>query len=191
MHWLMSSALFVMVSQGNYYEPEQGFLRDAVSLPENAAVIVGTLSLPVLILITLGSMMVLFPIALSRRNLPGFMPIVGSNSLAMMAACRVSPLAKVPKLTNDENMPNDQPDTELEELAPELSRSTHHGNESSDVASVKNIALCLLKWGEVEMPDEWYRHIEWRCRTTEDFKHLSFGTMLDEPATPIEGYWYL
>ncbi|KAF4900325.1 Fujikurins efflux protein [Colletotrichum fructicola] len=57
MHWLMSNSLFVMVFLGDYHLPWQRFERDTTSLPENAAVVVGTLSLPVLILIVLGPSM--------------------------------------------------------------------------------------------------------------------------------------
>ncbi|KAF5509989.1 hypothetical protein CGCS363_v002445 [Colletotrichum siamense] len=191
MHWLMSSVLFVMVSRGDYFPPEYDFARDVISLPEDATVVVGTLSLPVLILIILGSLMTLSPIALSRRNLPGCMPIVGSNSLAIMAACRVSPSAKIPTSDNSENTSIDQEDTELEDLVPESSRSISNEHEISNADTNKNIALHLLKWGEIKMPDEWYRLNEWRCRMEEDFQPLGFGTTLDEPQTPIEGCWYM
>ncbi|CAI0645301.1 unnamed protein product [Colletotrichum noveboracense] len=191
MHWLMSNSLFVMVFLGDYYLPWQRFGRDTTGLPEDAAVVVGTLSLPVLILIVLGSLMAIFPIAVSRRSLPGSMPIVGSNSLAMMAACRVSPLSKVPRSSDDDSEPNNEQDTELEEVVPESSMDTSNGSAMSDLVPDKNIALHLLKWGEVDMPDEWYRRVEWQCRTTEGFKPLGFGTTLDELSTPIEGRWYM
>ncbi|KAF4479188.1 hypothetical protein CGGC5_v012111 [Colletotrichum fructicola Nara gc5] len=98
-HWLLSNAVFIIVSQGSYYVDGDGIgsSSDPTSLSSDAVVSIGTASLPVLVLTILGLIALLLPILLSRRVLPGYMPIVGSNSLAISAACHVSPLAKVPK----------------------------------------------------------------------------------------------
>lgn len=109
----------------------------------------------------------------------------------MIAACRVSLLSKVPRSDDDDNEPNNKQNIENEEFVPESSMNTRNGSAMADLVLDKNIALHLLKWGEVDLPDEWYRRAEWRCRTTESFKPLGFGTTPDEPSTPVEGRWYM
>ncbi|KAF4911889.1 hypothetical protein CGCVW01_v011272 [Colletotrichum viniferum] len=96
-HWLLSNAVFIIVSQGSYFSDMDGIgsASDPTSLPSDV-VSIGTASLPVLILTILGPIALLLPILLSRRALPGYMPVLGSNSLVISAACRVSPLVKIP-----------------------------------------------------------------------------------------------
>ncbi|KAF6802953.1 hypothetical protein CSOJ01_11227 [Colletotrichum sojae] len=165
-HWLASNALFVIVSQG-YPGPTGDYTKDHTSLPPDAVVAIGQASLPVLKLTILCAMMILWPILLSRKVLPGYMPIVGSNSLAIMAACRVSPLAQVPSEDGHEigedttqvahqsvdHTPADDTgrDTELEELV----RTAETCSEFEEgCGGVGDIALHPLKWGEVKMPEK-------------------------------------
>lgn len=184
------------------YSGTQGtYARDDTSLPANAAVAIGTASLPVLILTILGAIMILWPILLSRKVLPGYMPIVGSNSLAISAACRVSPLAQVPRSEGHEigedakqpahkhvdRIPTDDStrrDNELEELVPpaETSPEVEEG-----CGGAGDIALHPLKWGEVKMPEDWYTQ---EGQDLDNVGHLSFGTVLDDPQPPVNGRWY-
>ncbi|KAF6800357.1 hypothetical protein CMUS01_15544 [Colletotrichum musicola] len=129
--------------------------------------------------------MILWPILLSRKVLPGYMPIVGSNSLAISAACRVSPLAQVPRSDGDEigedtkqtahkqvdHIPTDDTtrrDNELEELVPPAETSPEVEEGCSGVG---DIALHPLKWGEVEMPEDWYTR---EGEDSDNVGHLSF-----------------
>ncbi|KAH0422041.1 hypothetical protein CcaCcLH18_13050 [Colletotrichum camelliae] len=153
-------------------------------LGEGGMVSIGTASSPVLALAILGSIMVLIPIALSRKTLPGYMPIVGSNSLAMSAACRVSPLAKAP--TSLSNM-SDEQDTELDELVP--SPGAEPEDEESSESVYEKMALYRLKWGEVKVPADWYQETDDDQRLGR-VGHLSFGTIFDDPKPPTEGRWY-
>ncbi|KAH9238248.1 hypothetical protein K456DRAFT_31777 [Colletotrichum gloeosporioides 23] len=96
MHWLLSNALYIVVSHGDYYQASNGYLTDTISLPTDVTLVVGTAPLPVLLIIIIVAVMCLFVLERGRSILPGSMPIVGSNSLAIAAACQLSPLTKVP-----------------------------------------------------------------------------------------------
>lgn len=160
------------------------YLEDLISLGKGSMVSIGTASSPVLALAILGSIMVLIPIALSRKPLPGYMPIVGSNSLAMSAACRVSPLARVPTRLGNRS---DEQDTELEELVPPSGEEPQVEERSESV--YEQMVLYRLKWGEVEMPADWYQEADDDQRLGR-VGHLSFGTIFDDPKPPTEGRWY-
>ncbi|KAL0939943.1 uncharacterized protein CTRU02_206553 [Colletotrichum truncatum] len=196
LHWLLSNALFIIVSQGNYFRigsgtdnPDEpgGYKADTISLPPDAVVGLGTSSLPVLMLIILGSIMMAGPIILSLKRLPGYMPVVGSNSLAMAAACRVSPLSKVP---TTEYKGGSGEDTELEELVVGSKQSLQTSGDRFACESGE-MAYHPLKWGEVEMPQDWYDRVAIDGQTNERVGHLSFGTVLDDPKPPVEGRFYM
>lgn len=165
---------------------ESGYVTDAVSLPSNATVSIGTSSLPVLIITVIASVMIIVPIVIARQELPGYMPVVGSNSRAMLAASRVSPVAKIPAITA-------AVETELQELisAPDEGAS---GKSSVNPDAHRNMAFRVLKWGEVEMPEEWHREVGDAGNGREEtprIRHLSFGTVLDDPQPPTEGCFYI
>lgn len=150
-----------------------GYPKDPGSLPDDAIVGMGTSPTPILILTILSAAMILFLIILSRRKLPGYMPIVGSNSLALAASCRVSLQAKVPKIRDSENRDRDG----------EVERSPE---------SLKDMTLHPLKWGELGMLEDWrlcWQKSESDARSVK-LACLGFGTELDKPRTPVEGRWY-
>ncbi|EQB56389.1 hypothetical protein CGLO_03604 [Colletotrichum gloeosporioides Cg-14] len=193
LHWLLSNSLFVIVSQGNYFEmslnrSDGGYKGDPISLPPNTVVGLGTASLPVLLLAVIGGIMMIIPIILSRKQLAGYMPIVGSNSMAMAAACRVSPIAKIPTRIDDKD--DEGQATELEELRPTSSIAVSEEGLSAPSQST-DMPLFLLRWGEVEMPKSWYERVEMDGQEAAEFGHLSFGTVLDDPKPPKEGRFYV
>ncbi|KAK1851083.1 hypothetical protein CCHR01_06311 [Colletotrichum chrysophilum] len=118
------------------------------------------------------------------------MPIAGSNSLAIEAACEVSPLAKVPGFSRE-----DQGDMKEMELL-EFDFGSNVPDEDDGLVmsdSRENMAFRLLKWGELRMPDEWHSQaaVENDDLTPEDISHLGFGTILDDPKSPTEGRYYM
>ncbi|KAK1850853.1 hypothetical protein CCHR01_06510 [Colletotrichum chrysophilum] len=187
-HWLLSNAVFIIVSQGSYYVDGDGIgsSSDPTSLSSDAVVSIGTASLPVLVLTILGLIALLLPILLSRRVLPGYMPIVGSNSLAISAACHVSPLAKVPKGDGNEVDARTwkQDATELQDL---LAVANQHQESERSPTGMKSMVLYPLKWGDVKMPEDWYSEMGHEAN---DVGHLSFGTVADDPQPPKDGRWY-
>lgn len=144
-----------------------------------------TAALPLLILIPLFSMQLVLLWAMATEPLRSPTLVVGSNSLAMAAACRVSPLARIPTdLANG----SDEQDAELDELLPPANADSG-AEEGLETSGSKNIAHHLLKWGEVEMPEDWYGRPE-HAQAPERVGHLSFGTVLDDPQPPVKGRWY-
>ncbi|KAF4490123.1 hypothetical protein CGGC5_v003932 [Colletotrichum fructicola Nara gc5] len=174
-----------IVSQGTYYVlGPSDYTTDPESLPDDAAITLGSSRAHTLVLFLIGITMMICPTILSRQKLPGQMPVVGSNSMAIAAACRVSPLSQVPTHSNEENTTQD---TELKELV----STTGEGVEGVKGAGTpKTMIYFPLKWGEVEMPKNWHDQPE-GCRETEGVGHLSFGTVLDNPRPPKEGRLYV
>ncbi|KAK2756606.1 hypothetical protein CKAH01_17153 [Colletotrichum kahawae] len=173
--------MFIMVSQGSYYQADPlwfGYLNDPISLPADATVGLGTAAMPLLILAILGLIQILIPIALSRIPLRGYMPVEGTNSMAIATACQVSALTKLP---GEVDQRNSEQGTELQELVPQM-----HGDAEEYSQNPKDMVFFKLRWGEVKMPEEWYRQED----EVEGVAHLSFGTVLDDPQPPTEGRLY-
>ncbi|KAF6829712.1 hypothetical protein CPLU01_07794 [Colletotrichum plurivorum] len=184
-HWLVSNALSILVSEGTYYQSSDVYQSDPISLPQGAVVMICTAALPLLILISLFVMQMVLLWAMATEPLRGPTLVVGFNSLALAAACRVSPLAKIPADLGDRN---DEQDAELDELMPRSNEGSG-AEESLETSGSKNMAHYRLKWGEVEMPEDWYGRPE-HAQAPERVGHLSFGTVLDDPQPPVEGRWY-
>ncbi|KAF6785962.1 hypothetical protein CSOJ01_15499 [Colletotrichum sojae] len=195
-HWLLSSSLYTVVSKGSYYQirsyyqtrdyyrPQGGsYSTDTFSLPEDATVTLCVSYLPILIQLVLCITMVLFLQELSKRELPGYMPLVGSNSLAISAACRVSPLSKAPRRSTTEE---ETQDIELEECTP---RSTGDPEVGGTADYQQDVVLYPLKWGEVKMPEDWYLQAD-APEETDRVGHLGFGTVEDDPQPPTNGRRY-
>lgn len=160
-------------------------------MPADATFMIGAAPvLPLLVIFIVGSIMSLFARLRAQSFLPGYMPIVGSNSLAMAAACEVSPLVKVPGFSRQDH--GDIKEMELLEFefGSNIPAETDRFMLSD---SRENLAFRLLKWGEVPMTDEWHRRVvaDNESLTTEDTGHLGFGTILDDPKPPTEGRYYI
>ncbi|KAF5506131.1 hypothetical protein CGCS363_v004720 [Colletotrichum siamense] len=182
MHWLLSNALFMVVSQGTYYVlGPSDYIVDPDSLPRDAAINLGSSRAHTLALFLVGILMMICPTILSRQKLPGQMPVVGSNSMAIAAACRVSPLAQVPPDSHEEN---NMQETELAELTGEYVEAAN-GSDNQ-----KKMIYYPLKWGEVKMPKDWSKHPT-DGQEPEEVGHLSFGTVLDCPSPPKDGRLYV
>ncbi|EQB58659.1 hypothetical protein CGLO_01063 [Colletotrichum gloeosporioides Cg-14] len=182
MHWLLSNALFMVVSQGTYYVlGPSDYIVDPDSLPRDAAINLGSSRAHTLALFLVGILMMICPTILSRQKLPGQMPVVGSNSMAIAAACRVSPLAQVPTDSHEENNTHE---TELAELTGEYVQAMN-GSDNQ-----KKMIYFPLKWGEVKMPKGWFKHPA-DGQEPEEVGHLSFGTVLDCPSPPKDGRLYV
>lgn len=127
--------------------------------------------------------MLVIPLILSRKRLPGYMPVVGANSLAMQAACQVSPLSRV-KAT----LESDESDSDFDKPVSSKDGSPETGKR---LKGTKEMVFYRLKWGEVKMPDGWLRQEgTWTDCPDDEVGHLSFGTVFDDPRPPVEGRWY-
>lgn len=86
----------LILFQGYYNSYTWGTPQDP-SLPDGTVVAVGYSSWALLVLIVLSCVLVCLPVALSLLKLPGDIVNVGSNSIAISAACHVSPEANALK----------------------------------------------------------------------------------------------
>ncbi|KAF6804937.1 hypothetical protein CSOJ01_09840 [Colletotrichum sojae] len=154
---------------------DEDYANDPTSLPEDAVITLSVSPAASLAFLVVGVVLLLLPVAISAQKLPGQMPVVGSNSLAIAAACRVSPLAKTygdfgrehKMQTAEAGEPIQVPDEDA-------------GVERPDIT--QDFALYRLKWGEIRMPDYWYFGM--------GLGHLSFGSVFDDPQPPTHGRLY-
>jgi len=107
------------------------------------------------------------------------MPLVGSDSRAIAAACHVSPLAKAP--------PEEQADGKGDGYEPvSIADEEGHGGLIA-------VSRSLLLWGVVEMPQAWYHSQFNQSNGLENrrvVEHLSFGTLLDDIKKPVKEHLY-
>ncbi|KAI1140191.1 hypothetical protein F5Y05DRAFT_403222 [Hypoxylon sp. FL0543] len=108
LHWLLSNTIYLFISTGGKLSSQKlsgyfgtdSFVGDNLidpSLPPNTAIAVGYSSWSLLGLLVSSCVLVLVPIVLGLKRLPPNMVNVGSNSLALSAACHVSPLSHAVK----------------------------------------------------------------------------------------------
>jgi hypothetical protein len=148
---------------------------------------------PSLLLLLLFAILIFVPLPIALKRIPGYMPVVGSNSLAIAAACHVSPLTNVtsPDPSSKTNALVDVEGTEGETTALKSDRTTVEtkGLDQQRDRFVR-MSQCLLKWGIVKMPKEWQDQYEPNQSSDGAVEHLSFGTILDEPREPVNNRWY-
>ncbi|KAF6816036.1 hypothetical protein CMUS01_12330 [Colletotrichum musicola] len=172
-----------LISIPAYYQIGDGYTTDNFGLPEGVTVVLYVSFIPVAIQLVACFAMIFFLLRISRLQLPGYMPMVGSNSLAISAACRISPLSKALRgsTTEEESL-----EIELKECTPRSTEDLEVG-ETADVAG--EIVLCPLKWGEVKMPEDWYLQDN-GLDAAGQVGHLGFGTVEDDPQPPTNGRRY-
>lgn len=192
-HWLTSNAIYIFISQGDYFED----IVDSTShsdpnLPTGSAVSVGY-SIIAMAILAIGLLCGLsLPIIWSRRRLLVSRNSVGCNSLAISASCHVSTLAKPDsassvsqnRVTRQGSETPGVGESELDLLSPEQDHSILDREE----VRLKMIAQSRLRWGAVEMPQEWSNSLYNRFR--KQIGHISFGTTNDKVEDPVHNQWY-
>lgn len=141
----------------------------------------------------------------SRRRISmGHMPLVGTDSRAISAACHISPLSKSDDETDGlVGCPDESggSEVELNGLGPVVENQRLMDSESksrceSEAAVVRTgVSRSLLKWGIVRMPQEWHNAPddleEDVVPPGAELVHMSFGTRLDNVEVPKEGQLYI
>lgn len=149
----------------------------------------------------------LVPIATALPCLPGNTTVVGSESLAISAACHVSVRSVAAHDDSDEG--NNRQDLNISDTRRVADISDHidaeaggyqvddhvrllaHEATSSTTSADDQRRLLLsqgrIKWGEVQMSPEWYRQYD---GLPEPVRHLSFGLEGDDVQEPEDGQWY-
>lgn len=198
-HWLMSNAVYIFVSQGDYFQQlmakSQGdSTYSDPNLPEGSTVSVGY-SVIALVILACGLLVgFTLPMIWSRKHLPGVGNSVGCNSFAISASCHVSPLSiptsesdVSPKRTSRNDFDSaealDDNEIELALILPAENRSNHGDGKSR----LEKIAQSRLKWGVVDMPLDWSSQYS---GSYEQFGHISFGTTQDQIEEPRHDHWY-
>ncbi|KAJ2971562.1 hypothetical protein NUW58_g9381 [Xylaria curta] len=122
----------------------------------------------------------------ASRKFKGHMPLVGSNSAAISSACYVSTLSKVTsELYTPEKLAKDK--------ATNLDSGIAHGRSNEERLeddNLRRLPQCLLMWGIVQMPPEWYA-TEAPNEGEYTVAYLGFGTKLGDVQAPTEGSGYL
>ncbi|KAI1477430.1 hypothetical protein F4774DRAFT_196462 [Daldinia eschscholtzii] len=114
LHWLLSNTIYLFISIGGKHIYHKWFItinrtyqlqgyfstdmfltgiRADPSLPPTTAVALGYSGYSLLVMLTVSCFLILLPAILSLKKLPSNMVIIGSNSLALSAACHVSRLS--------------------------------------------------------------------------------------------------
>ncbi|KAI0880270.1 uncharacterized protein GGS22DRAFT_87675 [Annulohypoxylon maeteangense] len=102
LHWLLSNTIYLFISTGGYFGSDfvSGGLNDP-SLPANTAIAVGYSGYSLLGLIIVACVLITVPFFLSWKRLPSNMVNIGSNSLALSAACHPSIMSHAVKSHTD------------------------------------------------------------------------------------------
>ncbi|ETS82215.1 hypothetical protein PFICI_07217 [Pestalotiopsis fici W106-1] len=97
LHWLLSNTIYVFVSAGGYFDNDLFTYQRGYdsSLPDGTIVSVGYSTWSLIVMLAVSVTLVTIPIALSFKKLPSGSLIVGSNSMAISAACHVSSVSNV------------------------------------------------------------------------------------------------
>ena len=152
--------------------------QEADAAPEGTNLNVRFSSATLILVVSLLVAMTIVLVGLSFRKLPGYMPIVGTNSRRIAAACHVSPLSEPDEKPqeSDEEPPitpagANLTDSEIPLMDMRTNTSVTSRHEEGDgdgddeeeyhgldpeTARLTKISRGLLSWGIVRMPDEWY-----------------------------------
>jgi hypothetical protein len=175
-------------------------------LPSEDAVLAFRFNNASLILV-LGLAMAMFValLALSRRRISmGHMPLVGTDSRAISAACHISPLSRAGDGSDGFGgcqIESGGSEVELNGLGSTVENQSLMESESepksnSELAVVRvEVSRSLLKRGIVRMPHGWYSVSddleENAVPSWAQIAHMSFVPKLDNVETPKEGNWYV
>lgn len=196
LHWVLSGCIYLLVMKGAYLS---FFGSDG---PFNSFMAVGFSTKSIFTMLTLSITLVFVPPIFGFLTLPSNTVVVGSNSLAIAAACQVSPLVgqnqsqNQPRISHQESMV-DQQDDEMElhhlmEPSPSLLARDDQASESRNDEEVwkdklLRVSQSKIKWGVVKMPSSWEEQFNRRDIAVE---HISFGLPEDDVQQPIVGHWY-
>ncbi|KAM5362963.1 hypothetical protein ACJA88_013787 [Fusarium oxysporum] len=188
----VSTSCYVFMADGGFY----GSIMDSPTTSANSMglsgfgfIAVGYSTIAIMVAIVVFAVVISVPLLLSMRRLPGDMVIVGSNSLAIAAACHASKASKV-----DISDCSVKTDTSGRETDMELTVYPHHREEEGDdrrtLLIYARIAESKVKWGVVRMEDFFYNELKDEVDVNE-IGHLSFGVQEDAVGKPEFQKWYI
>lgn len=210
LHWLMSRTFFVLIAEGGYFNAENlglGAYPPDPDLGLSADAFVGVGYSVWAIVAVFLALLVLFAgtVASALRRLPGNMPLVGSNSAAMAAACgratptptavaEMSPERAESGLGAREKIGLLDQSTEYENYLDDGETAASFDPRSSSDANPKPDLLLLamaqseVRWGAVAVPPE----LQGKFGDVGAFLgHLGFGMTGDDVQEPQDGRLYV
>lgn len=188
------------------------FLQDVLAgdpaLPADATVALGYSPTAIGVLLGAWIAMAFVPIWAGFRRLPSDAPDVGCDSLAIAAACHISPATQPPpppRRIAGAGSGVEESEVELtplrgtieswrqgllarQESPRKASALAEDGADEAEVDRRARTAQSRLRWGVVEMPDGWREPLD-----TDDgghVGHLSFGVAGCDVQPPVEGNLY-
>jgi len=142
----------------------------------------------------------LIPLGLGFWKIPPTSIIVGTNSLAISAACHASTLAasKSEKDFRTDYSPGIPPDESGSLLhpsggnsvSPTVVQDEDHRRRAARSAVLERLVTTKIKWGVVTMPPEFYKELATHSRL-DKVGHLSFGSQDDDVEGVEEHEWYV
>ncbi|KAI1764186.1 hypothetical protein GGR53DRAFT_530815 [Hypoxylon sp. FL1150] len=151
LHWLLSNTIYLFVSLGGYYGTTSFISGDLVdpSLPPNTAIAVGYSGKALLSLLVVSCVLIMIPFLLSFKRLPQNIVNIGSNSLAISAACHASTLSRAVKPWADSLLDNSPISSRLTLPAtprsPERLRTFLSGEQFTDDPNGSSIEMQRLE----------------------------------------------
>lgn len=180
-------------SPGYYSIPYYYSITQDSSLPDDTFVIIGYSVWALLGLLVFCCVLICVPVFLSIAKLPGDTVNVGSNSIAISAACHVSqvymPEEDRPGIqTHSEACGGDE--LEMSQINPDGSIAPlctqYSAGEMTKEDWLRKISQSRIRWGVIRMPPGFYQ--EYDC--TEPYEHLGFGVEGEEISPPQHGKLY-
>ncbi|PCD25522.1 hypothetical protein AU210_014625 [Fusarium oxysporum f. sp. radicis-cucumerinum] len=162
---------------------------NSIGLSGFGFIAVGYSTMAIMVAIVVFAVVICVPLLLSMRRLPGDMVIMGSNSLAIAAACHASKASKV-----DISNCSSKTDTSGRETDMELTVYPYYREDEGDdrrtLSVYARIAESKVKWGVVRMEDSFYNELKDEVDVNE-IGHLSFGVQDDAVGRPEFQKWYI
>lgn len=194
LHWVLSGCIYLLVLRGDY------FASPGTAGPFGSVMTVGFSTKSLFTMMTLCIFLTLLPPIFGFIPLPPRTVVVGSNSLAIAAACQVSPLIGQNQSQLRTSRPGataaqEDDEIELQHLSsPNVSLLTSHDQASGSCqdeeewkATLLRVSQSKIKWGVVKMPSSWAERFNGLDAPVE---HITFGLPEDDVQQPVVGKWY-
>lgn len=194
LHWVLSGCIYLLVTKGDYFE------SSGLEGPFGSSITLGFSEKSLFTMLILSITLAFMPPIFGHISLPPNSVVVGSNSLAIAAACQVSPLVGQDQAQPGETYEQHTAGCHDEEIElrhlmePNASRSTRSDqaskssqDEEEREATLLRVSQSRIKWGVVKMPPSWGEQFNRREIVVE---HISFGVPGDDVQQPVEGHWY-
>lgn len=194
LHWVLSGCIYLLVMQGDYFQSSG---HDG---PFGSVMAVGYSMKSLFTMMILSIFLALIPPLFGRIALPPNTVVVGSSSLAIAAACQVSPLVgqnqvwpgkSYHECMIDPHNGDIQLQNIMESSSGLLARDEQslesRNDEEERTATLLRASQSKIRWGVVEMPPSWEAQYNRQDITVE---HISFGLPEDDVQQPIAGHWY-